>query len=138
MGSFGGGWPWSGLIRSYAWAAPAVVVCRRSVDMCSGGDVARIKILEKKAGGCHLGSMWDDDFVRNQQLGRWVQSEAASGDYLGFVEATNLGFCPSSRFVPAYRPSFEWIEQSLGGRGGASSWWKGTASGDCRSFAHVV
>jgi hypothetical protein len=57
MCSIEGEWPWTGLIRSCARAAPTVVIHRRSTDTCSSGDVARIKSLEKKAGGCHLGSM---------------------------------------------------------------------------------
>jgi hypothetical protein len=44
----GGGWTWNGFIRSCARAALVVVVHRRLVDTCFGGDVARIKVPEKK------------------------------------------------------------------------------------------
>jgi hypothetical protein len=51
-----GGWPWTSLFQSCARVAPAVAIRERSGDTCFGGDVARIKILEKGVGGCHLGS----------------------------------------------------------------------------------
>jgi hypothetical protein len=103
MCSIEGEWPWTGLIRSCARAAPTVVIHRRSTDTCSSGDVARIKSLEKKAGGCHLGLCDGVDFVKKHQIGLWVQYDPILCESLGFVEAANLGSRPSPRSVSLYR-----------------------------------
>jgi hypothetical protein len=86
------------------------------------------------SGWMPFGFMERDDFTKNKQISLWVQSNPNLRDCLGFVEAASRGTHYISRSKSPLCPNLEWIEQTLGGCGDSPRWWKGTTSGDCRSF----